>query len=248
MTLDDEMNWKRQVMALDDAMEWKRERDEARAELERVKAEFAQTRREYDAMWAGDFDCAECGVFTNNGICTGCQQGSSPLKRLQAELERVKAELEQKLTAEEAQILGFESDRSRDLAREVNRLTDQLDEARAELERVKAQRDALQHAADLKSFLQLDEAKAADSRTVGYLSKRDAECLSLRSDLRSLERLYARAIDALLQAERARDDARAESQRLLEENRALRTNRDGWRVEAEAAWARLDASGQGESE
>lgn len=43
-----------------------------------------------------------------------------------------------------------------------------------------------------------------------------------QSEMRSLERLYARAIDAQVQAERARDDARAECQRLLEENRALR--------------------------
>jgi hypothetical protein len=42
------------------------------------------------------------------------------------------------------------------------------------------------------------------------------------SDLKSLERSFARAIDAQVTAERARDDAWAERQKLLEENRELR--------------------------
>jgi hypothetical protein len=91
------------------------------------------------------------------------------------------------------------------------------DEARAELERVKAQRDALEHAADIKSILQLAEEEAENAAV---------------EDLRSLERSFARAIDAQVQAERARDDARAETQRLLEENRELRLRRA-----LEAAWS-----------
>jgi chromosome segregation ATPase len=127
------------------------------------------------------------------------------------------------------------------------------DELEAELERVKASAAVGDRLLE-STRAQLEEAKTANSRMAGYLSKRDAECLGLRSDLRSLERLYARAIDAQVQAERARDDARAESQRLLEENRELRNeiayltkNRDEWRAEAEAGWEKLGTSGQWES-
>jgi chromosome segregation ATPase len=98
------------------------------------------------------------------------------------------------------------------------------DELEAELERVKASAAVGDRLLE-STRAQLEEAKTANSRMAGYLSKRDAECLGLRSDLRSLERLYARAIDAQVQAERARDDARAETQRLLEENRELRLRR-----------------------
>jgi hypothetical protein len=105
------------------------------------------------------------------------------------------------------------------------------DELEAELERVKASAAVGDRLLE-STRAQLEEAKTANSRMAGYLSKRDAECLGLRSDLRSLERLYARAIDAQVQAERARDDARAETQRLLEENRELRLRRA-----LEAAWS-----------
>jgi hypothetical protein len=34
-----------------------------------------------ESFWAGDLDCSICGRFTNNGTCTQCRYGASPLLR-----------------------------------------------------------------------------------------------------------------------------------------------------------------------
>lgn len=52
-----------------------------------------------------------------------------------------------------------------------------------------------------------------------------AAIADLQADLRSLQKLYARALDAQATAERIRDATRTECQGLLEENRLLRRNR-----------------------
>lgn len=82
----------------------------------------------------------------------------------------------------------------------------------AEMEELRAERDAAE--TDLASVQRdFDEV----------VTERD-EIRAHRDDLvvtnKLLERLFARAIDAQVQAERARDDARAECQALLEKLRA----------------------------
>lgn len=40
-------------------------------------------------VFTGDFDCSVCGCLTNNGICTGCRQGTLLRERAEkAERER----------------------------------------------------------------------------------------------------------------------------------------------------------------
>jgi hypothetical protein len=44
-------------------------------------------RRLANALMDGEFDCPGCGCVTNNGVCTGCRHGTSPMAVLKSRAE-----------------------------------------------------------------------------------------------------------------------------------------------------------------
>jgi hypothetical protein len=49
-------------------------------------------RRLANALMDGEFDCPGCGCVTNNGVCTGCRHGTSPMAVLKRRAEAAEKE------------------------------------------------------------------------------------------------------------------------------------------------------------